>query len=203
MTSTCSGSPSCVRRRAAPAGWWWGGHDRAGRRVREQLERERRAMHHLAPAPAIARPAQPAPPARHGGVELGGDVGMEYGAGASPGLTRSSTKMAVSPGPGRRSARGRRRHRRSRAARREAEPQLGRAEQRAVRGERDLVAGARSRSAGRRGRRNASARARDHPADHPVATRPLAGTRQGHEILHLPTPSGIRKRVTRMLVSGR
>src|SRR6266516_7361612 len=76
MTSTCSGSPSCVRRRAAPAGWWWGGHDRAGRRVREQLERERRAMHHLTPAPAIARPAQPAPPARHGGVELGGDVGI-------------------------------------------------------------------------------------------------------------------------------
>jgi hypothetical protein len=34
-----------------------GGHDRAGRRVGQQLERKRGAMHHLAPAPAVARAA--------------------------------------------------------------------------------------------------------------------------------------------------
>ena len=31
-------------------------------------------MHHLAPAPAVARAAQPAPPERHGGVERSGNV---------------------------------------------------------------------------------------------------------------------------------
>ena len=33
-------------------------------------------MHHLAPAPGVARAAQPPAPERHGGVELGGDVGF-------------------------------------------------------------------------------------------------------------------------------
>ena len=74
-----------------------GGHDRAGRRVCEQLERERRAVHHLAPAPAVARLAQPAPPERHGGVELGGDVGIGVRRRASPGPARSSTKVAAFP----------------------------------------------------------------------------------------------------------
>jgi hypothetical protein len=36
-----------------------------------------------------------------------------------------------------------------------------------------------------------------------VAARRIAGTRREHEILHLPTPPGIRKRVRRTLVSGR
>ena len=51
--STCSGSPSCARRRAARAGCRGGGDDRAGRLVRQQLQRQRRAVHRLAPAAAV------------------------------------------------------------------------------------------------------------------------------------------------------
>ncbi len=46
------------------------GHDRARRRVREQLQREGRAMHHLPPPPLVPRGRQPAPPVRHRRVEL-------------------------------------------------------------------------------------------------------------------------------------
>ena len=142
-----------------------GGHDRAGGRVREQFEGERRAMHHLAPAPAVARAAQPVPPERHGGVELGGDAGIgarrrrlaglnavERERGRLPGseLDARADVVAVDD--------------LERAARREAEHQLTRAEERAVLGERDLVAArGRSRSAGRRRRRSASGHARRRP----------------------------------------
>jgi hypothetical protein len=99
-------------------------------------------MHHLAPAPAVARAAQPAPPERHGGVELGGDVGIrvrhrhidgpdavEHEAGRLPGPEPDARLDAAAVDD------------LKRTARREAEPQLGRAEQRAMRGERDLMAG--------------------------------------------------------------
>ena len=129
----------------------------------------------------------------------------EYGTGTSPGSTRSSTKVAVSPA---RSVDARADVAAvddlERAARREAERQLGRAEERAVRGERDLVAGARVVEA--RGDVDDEAHPPahgEHPADHAVAWRRLAGARRGHEVLHLPHPSGVRKRVMRMLVSGR
>ena len=73
-----------------------------------------------------------------------------------------------------------------------------------MRGERDLVAGARVVEA----RRDVDDETHlpaygEYPADHAVAVRRLAAARRGHEVLHLPTPSGIRKRVIRMLVSGR
>ena len=51
-------------------------YDRTGGRVGEQLERECRAIHHLALAPAVARAAQPTPPERHRGLEFGGDIGI-------------------------------------------------------------------------------------------------------------------------------
>jgi len=74
-----------------------------------------------------------------------------------------------------------------RAARREAERKLGRAEERAVRGERGLVAGAGVVEA--RGDVDDEAHLPAHgeyPADHAVAMGRLAGTRRGHEVLHLP-----------------
>ena len=34
-------------------------------------------MHHLAPAPAVARPAEPGAPEGHGAIEVSGDDGVE------------------------------------------------------------------------------------------------------------------------------
>ena len=45
------------------------GHDRAGRAVGEQLERQRRPVHHLAPAAAVLGVREPAPPEAHRAVE--------------------------------------------------------------------------------------------------------------------------------------
>ena len=91
-----------------------------------------------------------------------------------------------------------------RAARREAELEPGRAEERAMRRERDLVAGARVVEA--RGDVDDEAHLpahREHPADHAVAVRRHAGHAGGMKSCTSPTPSGIRKRVIRTLVSGR
>jgi hypothetical protein len=78
-----------------------------------------------------------------------------------------------------------------RPARREAEPQLGRAEQRAVRGERDVVAGACVVEARSDVDDQAHPSAHgEHPADHAVAVRRVAGARGGHEVLHLPDAVG-------------
>jgi hypothetical protein len=145
-------------------------------------------MHRLAPAPAIARAAQPAPPERHGSVELGGDVrigarhrrltrldAVEHKRGrlTGPKLDARPDVAAVDDP--------------ERGARRKAERQLGRAEQRAMRGERDLVAGAGIVEA--RGDVDDEAHLPahgEHPADYPVAVHRLAGTGRGHEVLHLP-----------------
>jgi hypothetical protein len=40
-------------------------------------------------------------------------------------------------------------------------------------------------------------------ANHAVVVHRLAGLRWGHEVLPSPTPSGVKKRVMRILVSGR
>jgi len=162
-------------------------------------------MHHLAPAPAVARAAQPAPPECHGGVELDGDVGIgvrhrhlagldavEHEGGRLAGLELDAREDVAAV------------HDLERASRRDAEHQLAGAEERAALGERDLVAGARVVEA--RGDIDDKADLPAHgddPADHAVAGRGLAGTRREHEVLHLPTPSGVRKRVMRTLVSGR
>ena len=78
-----------------------------------------------------------------------------------------------------------------RTARRQAEPELGGAEQRAVRGQRDLVAGARVVEA--RGDVDDQAHLpahRQYPADQAVPVRRRAGTRRGHEVLHLTDAAG-------------
>ena len=178
--------------------------DRSGGRVREQLKRERRAMNHLAPAPAVARAAQPTPPERHSRVELGGDVDIAT-------RSRHLIWLDAVQHEGRRlpGSNGEVRadvaavDHLQRAARRQAQLERRRAEQRAVLSERDLVACA--------GVVEARGDVDDethmtahgyHPANDAVTTCRLAATRR-HEVLHLPTPSGIRKRVMRMLVSGR
>ena len=110
------------------------GDDRAGRRIGEQLERERRTMDRLAPSPAVARATQPAPPEGHRCVELGGDVGVgvrhrhlarldaiehEGSCLPCPELDARADVAAVDD--------------LERTARRQAELELGRAEERAVR----------------------------------------------------------------------
>ena len=138
-------------------------------------------MHHLAPAPAVARAAQPAPPERHGGVELGGDVGIGVRHRHLAGLDAVEHEGGRLPGPeGDARADVAAVDDLERAARREAELQLGRAEERAVRGERDLVAGARVVEA--RGDVDDEAHLPAHgeyPADHAVAVRRLAAYAAG------------------------
>src|SRR5512133_2813028 len=99
-------------------------------------------MHRLAPAPAVARAAQPAPPERRGGVELGGDVRIRVRRWQLAGLAAVEHEGGRLPGP--------QVDVRTnvaffddleRAASRKAELQHGRAEKRAVGGERNLVAG--------------------------------------------------------------
>jgi hypothetical protein len=149
-------------------------------------------MHCLAPAPAVARAAQPAPPERHGGVELGGNVRIGVWHRGLAGLDAVEHEIGRLPGP--------QLDPRAdvaavddleRAAHREAEPELGRAEERAVPGERDLVAGARVVEA--RGDVDDEAHLPAHgedPADYAVAVRCLTATRRGHEVLHLPHSVG-------------
>jgi hypothetical protein len=90
-----------------------------------------------------------------------------------------------------------------RAQRREPEPQLGGAEQRTVRGERDLVTGARVVEArgdvGDEGISPRTARTR-RIMRWRCAASPVRGG--GMKSCTSPTPSGIRKRVMRMFVSG-
>jgi hypothetical protein len=91
-----------------------------------------------------------------------------------------------------------------RAASGEAERQVGRAEECAVRRELEVVACARVVEA----RRDLDHEARlaahgEYAADQPVATLPVAGVRRGIKSCTSPTPSGMRKRVMRTLVSGR
>ena len=92
-----------------------GGHDRAGGRVGEQLERERRAMHHLAPAPAVARAAQPAAARTPRWRRTRRRCRHRSTAPAPRRARRGRARRWPSPRPGGRCARGRRRRRRSRA----------------------------------------------------------------------------------------
>ena len=78
-----------------------------------------------------------------------------------------------------------------RTSRREVECELGSAEERAVRGTRDLVACPRVVEA--RGDVDDESHLPaygEYPADHAVPVRRLAGTRWGHEVLHLPDSLG-------------
>ena len=98
-------------------------------------------MHHLAPAPAVARAAQPTPPERHGGVELGGDVGIGVRNRRLAGLDAVEHEGGRLPGPdGEVRADVAAVDDLQRAARRQAQPERRGAEQRAVLSERDLVA---------------------------------------------------------------
>ena len=144
-------------------------------------------MHGLPPTPAVARATQPAPPERHGRVELGRDLGIgvrhwhlarldavEQKGGGLPG-PEGDARADVGPVDDL-----------ERAARREAELQLGGAEEGTVRGERDLVAQARVVEA--RGDVDHEAHLPAHGkylADHAVAVRGLPTARRGHEVLHL------------------
>src|SRR5512133_71149 len=116
----------------------------------------------------------------------------EYSTGISPGSTRSSTKVAVSPARTAMCARTSPPSTISSGQRVERlESQLGRAEERAVRGERELVAGARVVEA--RGDVDDEAHLPAHGeylADHAVALRRPAGAGRGHEVLHLPHSVG-------------
>jgi hypothetical protein len=109
--------------------------------VGEQLERERGAIHHLSPAPAVAGAAQPTPPERHGGVELGGDIGIRVRNRHLTGLDAVEHECGRLTGPdGEVRADVAAVDHLQRAARRQAQLERRRAEQRAVFSERDLVA---------------------------------------------------------------
>ena len=60
------------------------GHDRAGRRVGEQLQGEGGAVHHLPPAAPVLGGGQPLPPVRHRAAELFLGLGPRAPAQASP-----------------------------------------------------------------------------------------------------------------------
>jgi hypothetical protein len=151
-------------------------------------------MHHLAPAPTVARAAEPAPPEFHGGIEHGRDVdigaenrhlprldGFEHEGGALTGSEGDARAYVTVDDL-------------ERAARREAELQHGRAEARTLRHKRNLVAGARVVEAGRDLDHEPHFSAHgEHTPDHPRAVRRLAGTCRGHEVLHLAHPVGHQK----------
>ena len=65
----CSGSPSCARRRPARAAPRSARRPAPRRGVGHQLQRDRRPVDHLAPAPRVGRLAQPRVPKRHRVVE--------------------------------------------------------------------------------------------------------------------------------------
>jgi hypothetical protein len=157
-------------------------------------------MHHLAPAPAVPRAAQPAPPERHGGVELRGNVGTGVWHRHLAGLDAVEYEGGGLSGPeGDARADVAAFDDLERAAGREAEPQLGSAEQSTVRGQRDLVARAPVVEA--RGYVDNEVHLPtdcEDLANHAVVVHRLAGMRWGHEVLHLPTPSGVKKRVMRI-----
>ena len=98
-------------------------------------------MHHLSPAPAVAGAAQPTPPERHGGVELGGDVGIRVGNRRLARLDAVEHECGRLSGPdGEVRASVAAVDHLQWAARRQAQLERRRAEQCAVLSERDLVA---------------------------------------------------------------
>ena len=153
------------------------GHERAGRRVGEQLERQRRAVHHLAPAAAVARlrrasgassatVASNAPPSRARGT--GGRCGRAARARARTSATSPASSVNVPRTPRPRARAAARAHRLATAPS-SASVSDGRAEQHAVRVHLDLVLLARVVEARLHLDRTPSRRAPRHAPDQPVA----------------------------------
>ena len=169
-------------------------HQRPGRRVGQQLQRQRRALHGLAPAAAVARPGEPPAPVEHGGVErLGGlllrvrpcDVvvgdALEHErlrlAGAEVERRMHAAVAALEPAL-------RAQRVRDRALQRER--QLRRAEQHAVRVHLDLVVGAPVVEPRLHLDLPRDVAAHDHDApDQPVSVEAGVDRLDRHEVLHL------------------
>ena len=176
-----------------------------GRAVGQQLQRQRRAAHHLAPAAAVGAAGDPAPPVVGRLVEelaarTRGATGRECW--PSSGM-RSSTKVRPSPAVDRElrphvAAGALERHRRV-----ERQRQVGR--RRRPRRARPASAG------GARGRSRSAARGRAAGASRPrtpctwrtIQCRSTSTLDTGMKSTSSQTPFGDRKRVMRTLVSGR
>ncbi len=180
------------------------GDDRARRAVREQLERERRPVHHLAPAPLVAGVREPPAPVRApcarrarvglcrlsagGGAPVVGLLERERRAlaGAERELCDDTDRSSLER------RRGRERQRQAGGA--EQRRRAPRARPRARRGRSRSAACTPSAGASRRGRRPRAGSG----GDGGVGSRWI-----GMKSSTSTTPSGVRKRVIRTFVSGK